>query len=397
MYKEGLNIGVVESIFEETPELRDRFGTKESRVIFQTLHPNFEYQNEHRIWMNTAIFEHFKYRFAVFEVRHYFVNEDSDLLDLGRRKNQSNDPNAEFRTDERDYITLGWAKVPLANLITKSNGIDQDVAVLDQFNQKLGYLKIKMSLNYQSRKHMQLMKEPSEALYKGKYFLGFSFVELISQHNRYLRPEYMNKDVKNLIFKFKWKGDHHQVRYVPDDKIEELPLDITVYFINKLYLLEIDINDETFEESATPIEIQIWTKVENKTQCYKDKEALVGSIFVDVQTLIKGVHNFRLRNESKQVVNTHDGYYTVLNTQSNTIMLDRVGLSTMLIKKEEEGQKERIEKMFYILHNHARKSILDHYDLNLKGIIEISDMKKIVNTFFEDPEDIDLVYKYLEC
>jgi len=64
--KEGLNIAVIESLFEETPELKERFGTKESKVIFRSHNPNFEYENEHRIKMDTGIFEHIKYRFAVF-------------------------------------------------------------------------------------------------------------------------------------------------------------------------------------------------------------------------------------------------------------------------------------------------------------------------------------------
>lgn len=394
--KEGLNIAVIESLFEETPELKDRFGTNESRVIFRSHNPNFEYENEHKIKMDTGIFEHIKYRFATFEVRHYFVQNENELLDLGRREDQISDSNSEFQTDNRDYITLGYAKVPMANLITKSNGINQEVAVLDQFNQKLGYLNIKMSLNYQSRKSLKLFKEPKEKFIEGKYFLGFSIIELISQNNKYFSGNIYNEEIKHLLFKFKWKGENHQIRYIPDKNITEFPLNITVYFINKMYLLEIDIDEKTFEESATPIEIQLWTKTENKSRCMKDKEELVGSVFIDIQNLISQRHNLRLRNEAQEIINTHDGYYTVLNNESNSLMQDRVGISTLLIRKESEGQKEQLEKMFYILHNQVRKSILDDYDLNLKGTIEINDMKKILNAFFEDREELDLVYKYLE-
>ena len=394
--KEGFNIGIVESLFEETPELKDRFGINESRIIFNSLNPNFEYENEHRIKMDVGIFEHLKYRFAVFEVRHYFVHEENSLLDLGKREDREIDNDSEFHTDNRDYITLGYAKAPLANLITKSNGIDQDVAVLDQFNQKLGYLKLKMSLNYQSSKNLKLAKEPSEKPLEGKYYLGFSFVELISQHNRYLKSAIYEEEVKHLIFKFKWNGENHQVRYIPNEGVTELPLDINVYLINKLHFIEVDLNDKTFEKSATPVEIQLWTKIENKVQCLQDREELIGSVFVDVQSLIAKNKNFRLRNEAEGIINTHDGYYTVLNNQNNEIMKDRVGISTLLIRKEYEGQKEELEKMFYILHNQVRKTILNDFDLNLKGTLEVNDMKRIINTYFEDLNEIELVYKYLE-
>ena len=215
IYQEGLNIGVVTSVFEETPELCHKFGKSETKVVFKTLNPDFDYEQEYRIKMDTAIFEHLKYRFAVFEIRHYFIHDENPLLDLGSNNGEQSEANSEFQTDNRDYVTLGYAKVPLANLITKSNGVDQDVAVLDQFSQKLGYLKIKMSLNYQSKKSLKLLKEPAEKPTEGKFFLGLSFIELISQNNKYLQS-YNSEEVKHLMFKFKWNGVSHQVRYVPD-------------------------------------------------------------------------------------------------------------------------------------------------------------------------------------
>lgn len=396
IYKEGLNLGVVVSVFDETPELKDRFGKNETKVVFRTLNPDFEYEHEYKIKMDTIIFEHLKYRFAVYEVRHYFVNDQDSLLDLGKRDDEHSEATSEFPTDNRDYITLGYAKVPLTNLISKSNGIDQDVAVLDQFNQKIGYLKVKMSLNYQSMKSLKLAKEPAEKPMEGKYFIGFSFAELVSQNNKYLYLQAKEEEIKHLLFKFKWNGENHQVRYVPDDKIIELPLSINVYAINKLCLIPFNLNDETFEKSATPVEIQLWTKIENKTRCMKDREELIGSVFVDVQALIGQRRNPRLRNEAVSVINTHDGYYTVLNNQTNQLSTDRLGLATMLIKHEYEGQKEDLEKMFYVLHNQVQKGILENYDLNLKGSIEITDMKKVIDIYFKDSKELDLVYKYLD-
>ena len=128
----------------------------------------------------------------------------------------------------------------------------------------------------------------------------------------------------------------------------------------------------------------------------KDKEQLIGSVFVDLQTLVTQNHNFRLRNESKSVINTHDGYYTVLNNEADTLMSDRLGLSTFLIKQEYETQKQDLEQMFYVLHNQVRKVVLDEYDLNLKGCIEVGDLKKVLDTHFTTNKELDLVYKYFD-
>jgi len=91
-----------------------------------------------------------------------------------------------------------------------------------------------LSLNYQSKKTLEVYKEPAEKPAGGKYFLGFSFVELISQNNRYLIPKGDANEIKHLLFKFKWNGENHQVRYIPDEKVVTLPLNLNVYKINKL-------------------------------------------------------------------------------------------------------------------------------------------------------------------
>lgn len=84
IYREGLNLSVICSVFDETTELKHRFGTHQSKVVFHTLHPNFENEHEYHIKMDTMIFEHLKYRQAVFEIRHYFVKDSKTYLDLGK-------------------------------------------------------------------------------------------------------------------------------------------------------------------------------------------------------------------------------------------------------------------------------------------------------------------------
>jgi hypothetical protein len=47
-----------------------------------------------------------------------------------------------------DYIVLGYVKVPLLQLITKNNGIDGDFNIFDEFNQNMGSLRLRVTLNH---------------------------------------------------------------------------------------------------------------------------------------------------------------------------------------------------------------------------------------------------------
>jgi hypothetical protein len=51
-------------------------------------------------------------------------------------------------TEGVDYITLGTVRVPLLHLITKNSGIDGEFVILDDFKQKMGALKIRVTLNH---------------------------------------------------------------------------------------------------------------------------------------------------------------------------------------------------------------------------------------------------------
>jgi hypothetical protein len=51
-------------------------------------------------------------------------------------------------TEGVDYITLGCVRVPLLHLITKNSGIDGEFVILDDFKQKMGALKIRVTLNH---------------------------------------------------------------------------------------------------------------------------------------------------------------------------------------------------------------------------------------------------------
>ena len=243
-------------MFDQTNELEQRFGTHQTGVVFQTLHPNFNDQHEYRIKMDSMTCGHLKYRAAVFEIRHYFIKDSSTYLGLGREEEMKFDATSEFQTNNRDCFTLRYARVPLVNMITKTNGVDQNIAVLGNFSQKLGYIRIKMSLNYQSKKRLEIYKQPEKNVC-GQYFLGFSFVELISQHNKYLQSR-SKDEIKHLVFKFKWNGINHQVRCIPENiSTRQYPLDINVCLINKMCLIDLDIDEATFKKITTPMEIQL--------------------------------------------------------------------------------------------------------------------------------------------
>ena len=69
-------------------------------------------------------------------------------MKLGHVDNESG---SEFDTEERDFLTLGYAKIPLMQLLTNSNGFNGEVKILDEFSQNLGSLEVSLSLNHQSK------------------------------------------------------------------------------------------------------------------------------------------------------------------------------------------------------------------------------------------------------
>jgi len=50
--------------------------------------------------------------------------------------------------EKNDYIVIGYVRVPLIQLITKNNGIEGDFIILDDYNQQMGTLKLRIALNH---------------------------------------------------------------------------------------------------------------------------------------------------------------------------------------------------------------------------------------------------------
>ena len=109
--------------------------------------------------MNTRIFEYLKNKRAVFEVRHYIIQSAKQKVTKLRQSANCRGGLDDIVLEEEsiddkmalascDYITLGHVKVPLLQLITKNNGVDGDFTIFDEFNQSMGQLRLRITLNH---------------------------------------------------------------------------------------------------------------------------------------------------------------------------------------------------------------------------------------------------------
>ena len=98
--------------------------------------------------MDTKIFDYIKTKRAVFEVRHYLIpeREQNTMTKMLRSANERDGD----ELNARNFITLGYVRVPLLHLITKNNGIDGDFVILDDYKQKMGALKLRIALNHRN-------------------------------------------------------------------------------------------------------------------------------------------------------------------------------------------------------------------------------------------------------
>jgi hypothetical protein len=116
--------------------------------------------------MDTKIFEYLKNKRAVFEIRHYIIESNKQKVNKLRQSRTAaaaGELNARLMDDEEmseytiqdeevldqcDYIILGFVRVPLLQLITKNNGVDGDFSIFDEFKQKMGSLRLRITLNH---------------------------------------------------------------------------------------------------------------------------------------------------------------------------------------------------------------------------------------------------------
>ena len=182
--------------------------------------------------MDTKIFEYLKNKRAVFEIRHYIIETNKQKQKKLRQSSTATgrDLNSRLLDDEEmsehtiqdeevldecDYIIIGFVRVPLLQLITKNNGVDGDFSIFDEFKQKMGSLKLRITLNHHNSQrplYSTSNKIPNQevsneiqtnqkatlidqminlnsaiklgtisraAMQKEKYILGLDFIELI--------------------------------------------------------------------------------------------------------------------------------------------------------------------------------------------------------------------------
>ena len=127
--KNGLNLVVLTSIFDEDGLLKQRFpmSSQKTRMLFNTLNPIFAETYQLPLQMDTKIFDYFKSKRAVFEVRHYMVAPGHT------HKRVALDSEASSDVDGVDFLSLGHVRVPLLHLITKNSGIDGEFIIMDDF------------------------------------------------------------------------------------------------------------------------------------------------------------------------------------------------------------------------------------------------------------------------
>lgn len=76
--KNGLNLVVISSVFDEDENLRDKFASskQKTRLLYNSLNPVYGEIYQLPLQMDTKIFDYLKTKRAVFEVRHYIVPSD---------------------------------------------------------------------------------------------------------------------------------------------------------------------------------------------------------------------------------------------------------------------------------------------------------------------------------
>jgi hypothetical protein len=97
--------------------------------------------------MDTKIFEYIKTKRAVFEIRHYLI-PDREQTTMTRMLQPDDIEQDSKHTG--NFITLGYVRASLLQLITKNNGIDGDFVIMDDYKQKMGALKLRIALNHRN-------------------------------------------------------------------------------------------------------------------------------------------------------------------------------------------------------------------------------------------------------
>lgn len=260
--------------------------------------------------MDTKIFEYLKNKRAIFEVRHYIIESQKQKVtkmresyDLNQRDFDEESQKTiedEDAIENCDYIVLGYVRVPLLQLITKNNGVDGEFAIFDEFKQKMGSLKMRITLNHHNSQrplYSTSTKLPHQVennnvnsnmkktlidksiglntqislgtitkaqVQDSKVILGLDFIELILKERRDL-VKHVQGQTQRFYLKFRCFNQNYQTKFIGGDDRQSLdPLNILLqkiklqkFDIKKTTFIELDLIDQTQIESAfgKPLEI----------------------------------------------------------------------------------------------------------------------------------------------
>jgi len=97
---------VIASVFDEDSDLKKKFlsGKHTSKMLYNTLTPIFNEGFEIGIQMDTNIFEYLKNKKAIFEVRHYIIDQEkkNTATQMSNHKSESSLSQVSQYTDENE-------------------------------------------------------------------------------------------------------------------------------------------------------------------------------------------------------------------------------------------------------------------------------------------------------
>lgn len=198
--------------------------------------------------------------------------------------------------------------MPLLQLITKNNGVDGDFSIFDEFKQKMGSLRLRITLNHHNSQrplYSTSSKIPNQVqpilpqqstkmtmidqsinlnsniklgtvtkahLKKDKLLLGINFIELILK-DKFELSKYIQGQIQRFYLKYRINGQVFQTKFLGSDSnnsldalnILLLKLKMQRFDILKTNFIELDMKDQQSIEQAfgKPLEVQLWHKIES--------------------------------------------------------------------------------------------------------------------------------------
>ncbi|CDW78943.1 c2 domain-containing protein 3 [Stylonychia lemnae] len=362
IYRQGLNLVVIGSVFGDDTELTRKFPTSRhtSKLLYNTLNPIFNEYFDLNVQMDTKIFDYLNNKKAKFEIRHYIIqgksdqlnsyglnnlNTRKDNLDSHRSQNTQNTEDMEDKNilETNDYIIIGYVYVPLRNLLASNYGIDDNFVIFDEYKQQMGTLKLRISLNHHSQ-HRPLYSQETSTKYNNliaknqdnlrttmidrsakisqtlarsngnvltsdhQMILGLNFVELLFKNrDELMQQTYLSQTLNqqsHMYLKFKVFGQNYQTKFMSSQSTKESQhlkqLKIKVFDIKKTVLIELDyLNQKNIEELfSRPLEIELWYKREGANKYQQPADEVQLGSFFIELNELSKIRNKRIKDQN---------------------------------------------------------------------------------------------------